>query len=325
MKQYQDLLKTIIAAAKKKDDRTGTGTISLFGHQMRFKDVHRAFPLVTCKKTNFNAVVHELIWFLRGETNIQYLKDNNVKIWDEWADEDGNLGPVYGKQWRDFNGVDQIQSVINDLKSNPDSRRMIVSAWNPEVLPDISFSPNENATNGKQALPPCHTMFQFYTLEMSDDERIQAFCLDRSRSPDRYSTDVYYDVMDFCNDGDLESACVLLDEISFPTRRLSCQLYQRSADCFLGVPFNIASYSLLTIVIAGLTNMIPGDFVHTFGDYHIYNNHIDLAKEASERKSHALPYVVFNGEGKDLDQIEFSDFDLIGYRHEPFMKAAVSV
>ncbi|MEN8845214.1 MAG: thymidylate synthase, partial [Candidatus Arcticimaribacter sp.] len=222
MQQYLDLIRHIKANGITKTDRTGTGTQSVFGYQMRF-DLSKGFPMVTTKKLHLKSIIHELLWFLKGDTNIAYLKENGVRIWNEWADEEGNLGPVYGHQWRNWNseGLDQIKEVIDTIKTNPDSRRMLVSAWNPSVLPDTRVSFAENVANNKAALPPCHAFFQFYVA-----------------------------------DG-----------------KLSCQLYQRSADVFLGVPFNIASYALLTIMMAQVCDLEAGDFVHTFGDAHIYSNH----------------------------------------------------
>ncbi|MEC7527465.1 MAG: thymidylate synthase [Bacteroidota bacterium] len=274
MKQYHDLLKHIIENGTQKGDRTGTGTISCFGYQMRF-NLSEGFPLLTTKKLHLKSIIHELLWFIKGETNIQYLKDHKVRIWDEWADENGDLGPVYGHQWRNWNseGIDQIEVLIDQIKSNPNSRRMIVSAWNPSVLPDTSKSFTENVKNGKAALPPCHAFFQFYVSE----------------------------------------------------GKLSCQLYQRSADTFLGVPFNIASYALFTMMIAQVTDLQPGDFVHTFGDVHLYNNHIDQAKEQLSRDTRPLPQMKINPKIKDITAFTFEDFELINYDPHPHIKAAVSI
>ena len=274
MKQYHDLLKHILQNGTQKGDRTGTGTISCFGYQMRF-NLSEGFPLLTTKKLHLKSIIHELLWFIKGETNIQYLKDHKVRIWDEWADENGDLGPVYGHQWRNWNseGIDQIEVLIDQIKSNPNSRRMIVSAWNPSVLPDTSKSFTENVKNGKAALPPCHAFFQFYVSE----------------------------------------------------GKLSCQLYQRSADTFLGVPFNIASYALFTMMIAQVTDLQPGDFVHTFGDVHLYNNHIDQAKEQLSRDTRPLPQVKINPKIKDITAFTFEDFELINYDPHPHIKAAVSI
>lgn len=261
----------------KKEDRTGTGTLSVFGYQMRF-DLSEGFPLVTTKKCHLKSIIHELLWFLQGETNIAYLKENGVSIWDEWATEDGELGPVYGHQWRswpsqDGQTVDQISELIEQIKTNPDSRRLIVSAWNPSVLPDTQFSPRENAQNGKQALPPCHTMFQFYVLE----------------------------------------------------GKLSCQLYQRSGDVFLGVPFNIASYALLTMMVAQVCDLAPGDFVHTFGDAHLYLNHLEQTDLQLSREPFARPTMQINPEVKDIFGFKFEDFTLVDYECHPHIKAPVAI
>ena len=274
MKQYHDLLQHILDNGTQKGDRTGTGTISCFGYQMRF-DLSEGFPMLTTKKLHLKSIIHELLWFIKGETNIAYLKENNVRIWDEWADENGDLGPVYGHQWRNWNseGIDQIKDLIHQIKNNPNSRRMIVSAWNPSVLPDTSISFSENVKNGKAALPPCHAFFQFYVSE----------------------------------------------------GKLSCQLYQRSADTFLGVPFNIASYALFTMMIAQVTDLAPGDFVHTFGDVHLYNNHLDQAKEQLSRDTRPLPEMRINKNVKNITDFSFEDFELLNYNPHPHIKAAVSI
>ena len=274
MKQYHDLLEHILENGTQKGDRTGTGTISCFGYQMRF-NLSEGFPLLTTKKLHLKSIIHELLWFIKGDTNIQYLKDHKVRIWDEWADENGDLGPVYGHQWRNWNseGIDQIEVLIDQIKNNPNSRRMIVSAWNPSVLPNTSKSFTENVKNGKAALPPCHAFFQFYVSE----------------------------------------------------GKLSCQLYQRSADTFLGVPFNIASYALFTMMIAQVTDLQPGDFVHTFGDVHLYNNHIDQAKEQLSRDTRPLPQMKINPNIKEITAFSFEDFELINYDPHPHIKAAVSI
>ena len=261
----------------KKEDRTGTGTISVFGYQMRF-NLQEGFPLVTTKKCHLRSIIHELLWFLNGETNIQYLKDNGVSIWDGWATDEGELGPVYGAQWRSWTGpngevVDQIKELIDQIKTNPDSRRLIVSAWNPALLPDTQYSPSENAAMGKQALPPCHTLFQFYVL-----------------------------------DG-----------------KLSCQLYQRSADIFLGVPFNIASYALLTMMIAQVCDLEVGDFIHTFGDAHLYLNHLEQVDEQLSRTPFPKPTMKINPEVKDIFGFKFDDFELVDYQAHPHIKAPVSI
>ena len=274
MQQYLELLGHILENGDQKGDRTGTGTISCFGYQMRF-DLAKGFPVLTTKKLHLKSIIHELLWLLSGDTNIQYLKDHNVKIWDSWADENGNLGPVYGHQWRNWNsdGIDQIKDVVDTIKNNPNSRRMIVSAWNPSVLPDTSESFSKNVANGKAALPPCHAFFQFYVSE----------------------------------------------------GKLSCQLYQRSADTFLGVPFNIASYALFTMMIAQVTNLEVGDFIHTFGDVHLYNNHLEQAKEQLSRNFRSLPTMKINPEITNINDFRYEDFELINYDPHPHIKAAVSV
>lgn len=277
MKQYLDLMRHVLEHGHKKSDRTGTGTISVFGYQMRF-DLSQGFPLVTTKKCHLRSIIHELLWFLKGDTNIQYLKDHKVTIWDEWATEQGDLGPVYGAQWRswqtpDGRVIDQISQLIHDIKTNPDSRRLIVSGWNPAVLPDTKFSPKDNAAMGKQALPPCHTLFQFYV-----------------------------------HDG-----------------KLSCQLYQRSADIFLGVPFNIASYALLTMMVAQVCDLTPGDFVHTFGDAHLYSNHLDQVNEQLSRAPHQLPQMKLNPAIKDIFGFTIHDFELVNYLAHPAIKAPIAI
>ncbi|HCE39149.1 thymidylate synthase [Alloalcanivorax profundimaris] len=277
MKQYLDLLRTARYEGVIKGDRTGTGTRALFGHQMRFNLAH-GFPLVTTKKVHLKSIIHELLWFLSGDTNIGYLKDNGVSIWDEWATEDGDLGPVYGEQWRcwptaDGAVIDQIDEVLAEIRRNPDSRRLVVSAWNPAVLPDPRLSPRENAAQGRQALPPCHCLFQFYVA-----------------------------------DG-----------------KLSCQLYQRSGDIFLGVPFNIASYALLTLMIAQVCDLQPGDFVHTLGDAHLYSNHLEQADKQLARAPRPLPRMKLNPAVKDLYAFRYEDFTLEGYDPHPHIKAPVAV
>ncbi len=274
MKQYHKLLSHILDKGVQKGDRTGTGTLSTFGYQMRF-DLSDGFPLLTTKKLHLKSIIHELLWFIKGETNTKYLKENNVKIWDAWSDENGDLGPVYGHQWRNWNsdGVDQISILIDQIKNNPNSRRMIVSAWNPSVLPNTSESFSKNVANGKAALPPCHAFFQFYVSE----------------------------------------------------GKLSCQLYQRSADTFLGVPFNIASYALFTMMIAQVTNLEVGDFIHTFGDVHLYNNHLEQAKEQLSRDFRSLPTMKINSKITDINDFKYEDFELINYDPHPHIKATVSV
>lgn len=261
MKQYLDLLQHIMENGTDKPNRTGIDTRSVFGAQMRF-DLSKGFPLVTTKKVHLKSIIHELIWLLSGNTNIKYLKDNNVRIWNEWADEDGNLGPVYGAQWRNFNGqgIDQIKDVVNRLKTNPNDRRMIVSAWNPAQIDQM-------------ALPPCHAFFQFYTAN----------------------------------------------------GKLSCQLYQRSCDMFLGVPFNIASYSLLTMMMAQVTGFEPGDFVHTLGDAHIYHNHFDQVKEQISRTPFELPQMKINPAVKNIDDFKYEDFELVNYQSHGKLEGVVAV
>jgi thymidylate synthase len=264
MLQYHDLMRHVLEAGASKTDRTGTGTISVFGYQMRF-DLSEGFPLLTTKKLHLRSIIHELLWFLQGDTNIKYLKDNKVSIWDEWADENGNLGPVYGSQWRSWRGadgqtIDQISDVIKQIRTNPDSRRMIVSAWNVADIPNMK-------------LPPCHAFFQFYVAN----------------------------------------------------GRLSCQLYQRSADIFLGVPFNIASYALLLMMVAQVCDLKVGEFIHTLGDAHLYNNHIEQANLQLSRELRALPTMKLNPEVKDIFNFKIDDFILENYDPHPHIKAAVAV
>ena len=274
MKQYHDLIRHVLENGHHKGDRTGTGTKSVFGHQMRF-DLSKGFPMVTTKKLHLKSIIYELLWFLNGDTNIKYLQENGVRIWNEWADEHGDLGPVYGHQWRNWNGeeIDQISDIIQTLKHNPNSRRMLVSAWNPSVLPDTSVSFAENVANGKAALPPCHAFFQFYVA-----------------------------------DG-----------------KLSCQLYQRSADIFLGVPFNIASYALFTMMMAQVCGYAAGDFIHTFGDAHIYMNHMEQVELQLSRELRNLPTLKINPEVKNIFGFKFDDFTLENYNPHPHIKGVVAV
>ncbi len=277
MKQYLDLLYRVRQFGDFKGDRTGTGTWSLFGHQMRF-DLREGFPLVTTKKIHLKSVIHELLWFLKGETNVAYLRENGVSIWDEWADDNGELGPVYGYQWRswptpDGRRIDQIQQVLRQIGETPDSRRIIVSAWNPVDLPDESLSPQQNVAAGRMALAPCHAFFQFYVCE----------------------------------------------------GRLSCQLYQRSADVFLGVPFNIASYALLTMMIAQTCDLEPGEFIHTLGDAHLYSNHLDQADEQLSRTPYDLPRMQLDPDVKDLFEFRYEHFSLTGYQCHPHIRAPIAV
>lgn len=277
MQNYLNLLQDILDHGSRKSDRTGTGTISLFGHQMRF-DLSQGFPAMTTKKLHLKSIIHELLWFLRGDTNTAYLNDNGVTIWDQWATDEGELGPVYGSQWRnwitpDGRHIDQVRQLLGDLRTRPHSRRHIVSAWNPAVLPDESRSPRENAAAGLQALPPCHTMFQFHVAN----------------------------------------------------GRLSCQMYQRSADVFLGVPFNIASYALLTMMIAQVSALEPGDFVHTFGDVHIYLNHLEQVQTQLSREPFELPEMKLNPHRKDLFEFRYEDFELVNYQCHPAIRAPIAV
>lgn len=263
MKQYHDLMRHVIAHGKHKDDRTGTGTVSVFGYQMRF-NLEEGFPLLTTKKLHLKSIIHELLWFLKGETNISYLKENGVRIWDEWADAEGNLGPIYGAQWRSWQGkdktVDQISELIAQIKKNPDSRRLMINAWNVAEIENM-------------ALPPCHVLFQFYVAE----------------------------------------------------GKLSCQLYQRSADIFLGVPFNIASYALLTLMVAQVCDLKPGEFIHTLGDAHLYLNHLEQANLQLSRDLRPLPKMMINKDVKDIFLFKFSDFELTGYEPHPHIKGVVAV
>ena len=277
MQTYLDLLQHILDHGVDKGDRTGTGTRSVFGYQMRF-DLGQGFPLLTTKKLHLRSIIHELLWFIAGDTNVGYLNENGVSIWDEWANEAGDLGPVYGAQWRswpapDGSTIDQLAELRQNLRERPDSRRHILSAWHPAVLPDETMSPQANASAGRQALPPCHTLFQFYVAG----------------------------------------------------GRLSCQLYQRSADVFLGVPFNIASYSLLTLMMAQVLDLAPGDFVHTLGDTHIYSNHMEQVREQLGREPFTKPVMRLNPDVRRLEDFRFEDFELIDYRCHPGIRAPIAV
>jgi len=274
MQQYHDLLKHVLEQGNFKEDRTGTGTKSVFGYQMRF-DLSKGFPMITTKKLHLKSIIYELLWFLNGDTNIKYLQENGVRIWNEWADNNGDLGPVYGHQWRNWNNeeIDQISDITTTLKNNPDSRRMLVSAWNPSVMPDTGVPFSENVANGKAALPPCHAFFQFYVAN----------------------------------------------------NKLSCQLYQRSADIFLGVPFNIASYALLTMMMAQVCGYEAGDFIHTFGDAHIYSNHMEQVELQLSRTPKPLPKMLLNPTVKDIFGFKFDDFTLVDYNPHPHIKGAVAV
>lgn len=277
VKQYLDLMRHVRDNGTVKGDRTGTGTRSVFGYQMRF-DLSEGFPLVTTKKCHLRSIIHELLWFLQGDTNTRYLKENGVTIWDEWADENGDLGPVYGYQWRnwptpDGKHVDQVKEVVEQLKNNPNSRRIIINAWNVADLPDETISPQANVKNNKMALAPCHAFIQFYVA-----------------------------------DG-----------------KLSCQLYQRSADIFLGVPFNIASYALMTMMLAQVCDLQPGEFIHTLGDAHLYSNHAEQVDEQLSRQPYPLPTMKINPDVKDIFSFKFEDFELVGYQAHPHIKAPVAI
>ena len=277
MKQYLELMRQVRKRGVRKGDRTGTGTLSLFGYQMRF-DLSQGFPLVTTKRVHLRSIIHELLWFLRGETNIQSLREQRVSIWDEWATEEGDLGPVYGYQWRSWptptgGHVDQIAQVIEQIRRFPDSRRHIVTAWNPADLPDEAIGPQANVRLGRMALAPCHAFFQFYVAE----------------------------------------------------GRLSCQLYQRSADVFLGVPFNIASYALLTLMAAQVTGLQPGDFIHSFGDVHLYLNHLEQADTQLHREPRPLPRMALNPAVDSIFGFRFEDFELTGYDPHPSIQAPIAI
>ena len=277
MKQYLELLQRVRTEGAPKGDRTGTGTYSVFGHQMRF-DLNEGFPLVTTKKIHLKSVIHELLWFLRGDTNTAYLKDNGVSIWDEWADKRGDLGSIYGYQWRswpapDGRHIDQIAQIVEQIRTTPNSRRIIVSAWNPADLPDETISPQDNVAQGRMALAPCHAFFQFYV-----------------------------------RDG-----------------RLSCQLYQRSADIFLGVPFNIASYALLTLMVAQVCGLQPGDFIHTLGDAHLYSNHLEQADLQLSREPFPLPHMRLNETVQNLDDFTCEDFEIADYTCHPGIRAPIAI
>lgn len=277
MKAYHDLLRHVRDHGARKSDRTGTGTLSVFGYQMRF-DLNDGFPLVTTKKLHLRSIIHELLWFLSGDTNVRYLQQHGVSIWDEWADEQGRLGPVYGEQWRswpcpDGSSIDQLERILDRIRRRPDSRRHVITAWNPTVLPDESIAPHENPARGRMALAPCHTMFQFWVA------------------------------------GD----------------RISLQLYQRSADCFLGVPFNIASYALLLMMVGQVSGLKPWEFIHTLGDAHLYLNHLDQVEEQLSRDPFPLPEMRLNAERRRLEDFVFDDFELVGYQAHPSIKAPIAV
>lgn len=277
MTPYLDLLRHVRDSGRRKDDRTGTGTYSVFGYQLRF-DLAQSFPLVTTKKVHLKSIIHELLWFLRGDTNTAYLNEHGVSIWDEWADERGELGPIYGTQWRSWPAadgrlIDQLGELVEQIRRRPDSRRHVLTAWNPADLPDESRSPQDNVSAGRMALAPCHCLFQFYVAE----------------------------------------------------GRLSCQLYQRSADCFLGVPFNIASYALLTMMVAQVCDLEMGEFIHTFGDAHLYRNHLDQVDEQLSRQPWPLPQMRLNPARRRLEDFVYTDFELSGYRSHPAIRAPIAV
>ena len=305
MKQYLDLLQHVLDHGTVREDRTGTGTVGVFGYQMRFP-LADGFPVLTTKKLHLRSIIHELLWFLRGDTNIKYLKDNGVSIWDEWADKDGNLGPVYGSQWRSWpdgrgGTIDQIADVVRQIKENPYSRRLMVTAWNPAEIQDM-------------ALPPCHCLFQFYVEPAASVDKLNVDTLIGSTDKSGSST---------CQPINL-STCQPTNEKPLKGR-LSCQLYQRSADIFLGVPFNIASYALLTMMVAQVCGLEPGDFVHTFGDAHIYRNHLDQVRLQLSRAPRPLPTMRINPAVDDIFAFRYDDFALEGYDPHPHIKGEVSV
>ena len=321
--QYLALLEKLLNTAKYKDDRTNTGTYSVFGPQI-VADLREGFPLLTTKKVFHRGILHELLWFLSGDTNIKYLLENNVHIWDEWALENGDLGPVYGKMWRNWpnpNGpeVDQIQYLINLIKNNPYSRRQLVCGWNPALLPDENKTHKENVESGLQALPPCHTLFQFYCEDMSLLERVHHL-----HSED--SILLKDNAQFFENFGENKEAIEkLLNENNVPDKYISCKLYQRSGDIFLGVPFNIASYAMLTHMVAQVVNMVPKEFIHTFGDLHLYSNHVEQAKEQLSRNQMDFPKLHIKNRGQNIDEFVFEDFEITGYNPHSYIKAPVAV
>lgn len=333
MKQYLDLLRQVRFCTNKKEDRTGTGTLSIFGHQARY-DLQEGFPLSTTKGLHLKSIIHELLWIISGSTNIKYLNDNGVRIWNEWADESGELGPVYGKQWRAWEGpavfvptadfatdeipddegeylpgatIDQLKNVIERIKTHPDDRRLIVTAWNPAEV-------------DKMALPPCHCFFQFYTRELSIYQRTAL-----SGEAQRLRGTVVYGDALRCDHVAVSSLGMQLDDLGVPRRVLDCQLYQRSADIFLGVPFNIASYALLTMMVAQECGMVPGTFVHTLGDAHLYLNHLNQADLQLSREPRDLPKMVLNPNVKSVFDFKYEDFTLTGYDPHPGIYAPVSV
>jgi len=324
MQQYLDLLKHTLESGREKTDRTGTGTISVFGTQNRYCLANNKMPIVTTKKVFTDGVIKELLWMLSGSTNINALKEQGVNIWNEWATDNGELGPVYGKMWRAFpaseqfglgvktRSVDQIKQLEDDLKNNPESRRHIVSGWNPALLPDTSLAPHENAAKGKQALPPCHTMFQFICEPMTLEERV-----------DWHNKNIGTPLLEIGSETGVEQA---LNERNTPKYYLSCQLYQRSGDLFLGVPFNIMSYSLLTHMLAKTNNMVAREFIHTMGDAHIYKNHVEQVEKQLKRKPKTLPTVEFTGPNYE-SVLDFTadDIQIINYKHHAAIKGSVAV
>lgn len=356
MKQYQELISKILSTGRRRADRTGTGTIGIFGYQTRF-NLAEGFPLVTTKKTHLKSIIHELLWFLQGDTNIHYLKENGVSIWDEWAitesdlsnkpsanpiirkhfdsAEIGDLGPVYGHQWRSWAGaggqiIDQIAHVITQLKSKPYSRRIIVSAWNVADLPDETMSPQQNVLNGKMALAPCHALFQFYVEDLTDDEiwmqapeHVRRALMADGVKYMNWPTDLPIDKYPPYN-GRAPLEGLILDH-GLKTKRLCCQLYQRSCDTFLGLSYNIASYSLLTMMIAQQVDMLPGDFIWTGGDTHLYLNHLEQAHELLQREPRPLPSMTILRKPDSIFDYRYEDFQLDGYDPHPAIKAPISV
>lgn len=303
MQQYLELLNRVLNEGTYKDDRTGTGAFSVFGHQMRF-DLSEGFPLVTTKKCHLKSIIHELLWFLQGDTNIKYLTDNGVTIWNEWADENGELGPVYGFQWRSWpdphgNPIDQIHKAQQTIRTNPNSRRIMVSAWNPAMVDEM-------------ALPPCHALFQFYSREMAVHERLDCMTTEQRAAY-------------FVRDPRQSETVKVMDELGIPTRKLSCQLYQRSADIFLGVPFNIASYALLTMMMAQVCGLEPGEFIWTGGDCHLYSNHIEQACTQVKREPKPLPKMRLNPAINDIFDFHYDDFELTDYEHHSVLRAPIAV
>lgn len=322
MHQYLTMARHVLDHGVDKADRTGTGTRSVFGYQTRY-NLNDGFPLVTTKRVFLKGIIHELLWFLRGDTNIKYLRDNGVTIWDEWADENGNLGPVYGHQWRnwpapDGTTIDQISNIVETLKTRPDDRRIIVSAWNVAAV-------EGKDPMGPMALPPCHAFFQFYSAPQSVEQRLASLA---ETDPDAAET-----ILGCCSKAAAEGLALdnkdlaedMLDDAGVPRRALSCQLYQRSADLLLGVPFNIGSYALLTMMVAQVTGHGLGDFVHTFGDLHIYRNHFDQINEQLSRDPRPLPTMRLNPEVKNIFDFRYEDFELVDYDPHPAIKAPVAV